>query len=103
MPSGVGSTRYESASGAVPVAEMGLDLGRQVAAGEDRAVDAVAGKMLEGVREERPVDERQHGLRRARGQRTQARALAPDEDDRREADAELTRARCGRASDARRR
>ena len=62
---------------AVAVAEMLLDLGREVAARDDRARDAVAAQMLEGVGELRPVDERQHVLSRPVGERAQPRAEPP--------------------------
>ena len=48
-------------------------------------LDAVPREVLERVREERPVDERQHVLARAVGERSEPRALPSDEDDRRKA------------------
>jgi hypothetical protein len=64
------------------LAEVVLDLGREVAAREHGALDAVAAQVLEGEREQRPVDERQHVLPRALGQRAEPGAEAADEDDR---------------------
>ena len=45
-------------------------------------LDAVPREMLERVGEERPVDDRQHVLARAIGERSQPRALATDQDHR---------------------
>ena len=73
---------------AVAVAEVVLDLSRQVAARDDRPGDAEAAQMLERVGELRPVDERQHVLPRPVGERPQAGAEAADEDDGRQAHAE---------------
>ena len=73
---------------AVAVAEVVLDLGRQVAARDDRPGDAEAAQVLEGVGELRPVDERQHVLSRPVGQRPQTGAEAADENDGRQAHAE---------------
>ena len=69
----------------VPRAEPRLDLVGEVPARDDRALDAVPGEVLEGVREQRPVDEREHVLARAIGERSEPRALAADQDHRREA------------------
>ena len=69
----------------VPVPEPRLDLVGEVAARDDRALDAVTGEVLERVREKRPVDEREHVLPRPVSERPQARSLTADEDDRREA------------------
>ena len=46
------------------------------------ALDAVPGEVLERVREQRPVDEREHVLARPIGERSEPRALPADEDDR---------------------
>ena len=67
---------------AVAVAEGCGDLVRQVAAGDDRALDAVPCEVLERVREERAVDERQHVLPRRVREGPQAGPLAAHEDDR---------------------
>ena len=72
---------------AVRRAEVRLDLRRHVAARDDRATNAVLPQVLEGVGEERPVDERQHVLARRLGERAQARPLPPDEDHRRKSHA----------------
>ena len=66
-------------------AEARLDLIRQVPARDDGMLDAVPSEMLERIGEERPVDERQHVLARAIGERSEPRALPSDEDDRRKA------------------
>ena len=67
---------------AVRDAEGRLDLVRQVPARDDRALDTVPREVLERVREERPVDEREHVLARPVGQRSEPRALAADQDHR---------------------
>ncbi len=67
---------------AVARSEVLPDLGRQVSAGDDSATDAVAAEMLEGKGEERTVDERQHVLADAIGQRAEARPLPSDQNDR---------------------
>ena len=64
-----------------PVAEVRDERVRQVAAGEDRALDAGRGELVEQVGEQRAVDERQHRLRRAQRERPQAGAGTADEDD----------------------
>jgi len=66
-------------------AEVLLDRRREIPAAEDGPRDAVAAQVLERIGEERPVDEREHGLGPARGQRAEAGALPADEDHRREA------------------
>ena len=48
---------------AVGAPEMVANLGRQIPARDDRAANTVPAQMLEGVGEERPVDEREHVLR----------------------------------------
>ena len=70
---------------AVARSEGRADLVREVAAGDDRPLDAVPREVLERVREQRPVDEREHVLPRPVGQRPQPRPLPADEDDRRKA------------------
>ncbi len=66
----------------VTIAEGRFDLVREVPAGDDRALDAVPREVLERVREERPVDERQHVLPGPVGERSKPRALSTHEDDR---------------------
>jgi hypothetical protein len=51
----------------------------------------VTREMLEGVREERAVDERQHVLAHPVGERSEPRALPAHEDDRREAHERVSR------------
>ena len=70
---------------AVRVAEMGADLGRQVAAGHDRAAHAMPAQVLERVGEQRPVDERQHVLAGSLGEGQESRSLPADQDDARQA------------------
>ena len=82
VPSGSSSTAYSSAMPSCSSPNAGLDLIGQVAARDDRALDAVPGEVLERVREERPVDEREHVLARPVGERSEPRALAAHEDDR---------------------
>ena len=67
---------------AMAIAERRLDLVGEVAARDDRAVDTVPREMLERIREKRTVDERQHVLARAVGERSKPRALPAHEDDR---------------------
>ena len=66
-------------------AEPGLDLIREIAGRDDPALDAVSREVLERVREQRAVDEREHVLARPVGKRSEPRPLAADEDDRRKA------------------
>jgi hypothetical protein len=68
----------------VPRAKRRLDLVGEVPARDDPALHAVPCEVLERVREERPIDEREHVLARAVGERSESRALAAHEDDRRE-------------------
>ena len=64
------------------VAEALADLRGHVTARDDRARDAVTAQVLEGVGEQRPVDEREHVLASSLGEGPQTRALPSDEDDR---------------------
>jgi len=50
-------------------AEGGLDLVGEMATRDDGVCDVVPGEMLEGIGEERSVDEREHVLARAVGER----------------------------------
>src|SRR3990172_9751187 len=56
-----------------------------MAARDDRVLDAVTGEMLEGVGEERFVDEREHVFPHAVGERAQPCPLSAYEDDCRQA------------------
>ena len=67
-----------------------LDLIREVPAGDDRALDAMPGEVLERVGEQRPVDDREHVLAGAVGERPQPRSLTADEDDRGKAHGRVT-------------
>ena len=62
--------------------EPGLDLIGEIAGRDDPALDAVSREVLEGVREQRPVDEREHVLARPVGERSEPRPLAAHEDHR---------------------
>ena len=65
---------------AVRCPEVLLDLGRHVPARDDGAAHAVTAQVLEGVGEQRAVDQRQHVLADRLGQRSQARPLSAHED-----------------------
>ncbi len=65
-------------------AEPDLDLVGQVPARDDRTLHAVSRQVLERVREQRPVDEREHVLPRPVGERSEPRPLAADQNHRRE-------------------
>ena len=62
--------------------EPGLDLIGEIAGRDDSALDAVSREVLECVREQRPVDEREHVLPRPVGKRSEPRPLASNEDHR---------------------
>ena len=74
-----GVVDLESVAGAV--ADDRLDGLGEKAGGEDRALHAVTGEVVEDVGDERPLDDRRDRLGHARGDGTQPRALAADEDD----------------------
>ena len=63
------------------LAEAGLDRIGQVAAAEDHARHAGLGEPLEHVGEQRPAEQREHGLGAFQGERAQARALPAHEHD----------------------
>ncbi len=63
------------------VAEHPLDGVRQVAAGEDHALDARGAQAVEEVQQERPPGDGQHRLRPVERQRAQPGPLAAHEDD----------------------
>ena len=63
------------------VADLRLDGCGKIAGGEDRALHAVPREIVEDVGDEGALDDRGHGLRHARRDGAQARALATDEDD----------------------
>ena len=63
------------------LAEAGLDRVGQVAAAEDHARHPGLGEPLEHVGEQRPAEQREHGLGSFQGERAQARALPAHEHD----------------------
>src|SRR5207344_3481351 len=77
--------RIPEAQAVVLLAEVALELLGEVAAGELCLLDTVSCPVLERVREERPVDQRQHVLPSSSRQRSEPRALPAHEDDCRQA------------------